>query len=46
MQPIVRRSVGRAERSATLFAAVTSAFALRSDVERVADNIAFSKLPF
>ncbi len=44
MQAIIGRSVGGAEGSTAFFAAVESTSALRSDVEGVANDVAFSGL--
>ncbi len=44
MQPIIGCSVGRAEGSTAFFAVVTSTFALRGDVEGVANDVAFTEL--
>lgn len=44
MQTIIRRAVGGGEGSTAFFAAVASTSALRSDVEGVANDVAFSGL--
>ncbi len=44
MQAIIGRSVGRTEGSTAFLAAVTSTFALRGDVEGVANDVAFAGL--
>ncbi len=45
MQPIIGRSLGGAEGSPAFFAAVTPTFALRCDVEGVANDVAFPDCP-
>ena len=44
MQPIIVRSVGGAEGFLAFFAAVTPTFALRCDVEGLANDVAFTGL--
>ena len=44
MQPIIGRSVGGAEGFPAFFAAVTPTFALRCDVEGLANDVAFTGL--
>ena len=44
MQPIIGRSVGRAEGSFAFFATVTPTFSLRREVEGVANDVAFTGL--
>ncbi len=44
MQPIIGRSVGRAEGSPAFFATETPTFSLRRDVEGVANDVAFAGL--